>query len=78
VRQLVIGEVFGNWTVLAEGPSTHEVECAKCHDQIYSRYDGEFVTCKCGAISVDQTPYYGRSIGDPKDFIQIQKKVLST
>jgi len=47
-----------------------DVECNKCGDKIHSKYSGEFVTCKCGAISVDQTRYYSRYIGDPKDFKQ--------
>lgn len=38
-------------------------ECPHCHDIIYSRYDGEYRTCKCGALAVDQTPYYERWIG---------------
>ena len=45
-------------------------ECAKCHDSIYSRYQGEFVTCKCGSISVDQTKYYVRHIGNLEDFVK--------
>lgn len=44
------------------------VKCRKCGDVIASRYYGEYVTCKCGAISVDQTPYYSRYIGEPSDF----------
>ena len=44
------------------------VECAKCGDKIHSRTEGEFRTCKCGAISVDQTRYYSRYIGNYEDF----------
>lgn len=44
------------------------VECNKCGDSIHSRYEGEFVTCKCGAISVDQTKWYTRYIGNHRDF----------
>jgi hypothetical protein len=47
-----------------------DVECNKCGDKIHSKYPGQFVSCKCGAISVDQTQYYARYIGDPKDFKQ--------
>lgn len=47
----------------------HDVQCAKCNDIIWSRYDGEFRSCKCGAIAVDQTPYYARYIGDQQDII---------
>lgn len=52
-------------------------QCRLCKGIIFSRYSGEFVSCKCGAISVDQTPYYGRYIGNPEDFIgqiSIQKQ----
>lgn len=38
-------------------------QCLNCKDIIYSKYDGQYVTCKCGALSVDQTPYYARFIG---------------
>lgn len=41
-----------------------KVQCKLCDDIIWSRYEGEFRTCKCGAISVDQTPYYTRYIGN--------------
>lgn len=47
------------------------VRCKKCKDEIYSRWDGEFVRCKCGAIAVDQTPYYARWIGDKDNFEEI-------
>lgn len=40
-----------------------DCECPQCHDVIYSRYDGEFRTCKCGAMAIDQTPYYWRAVG---------------
>lgn len=45
------------------------VTCAKCNDVIYSKYSGAFTTCKCGAISVDQTPHYSRWIGNREDFL---------
>lgn len=49
------------------------IQCRKCKDIIWSKYEGEFVTCSCGAISVDQTKYYSRYIGDPGDFIEIEE-----
>ena len=49
------------------------VGCNKCKDVIFSRYDGEYVTCKCGAIAVDQTPYYTRMIGEKKDFNMLKE-----
>jgi len=48
-----------------------EVECRKCGDRIKSSYPGEFVTCKCGAIAVDQTEYYTRYIGEYEDFMKV-------
>ncbi len=51
-----------------------DVECALCHDVIYSRYDGEYRKCKCGAIAVDQTPFYARYIGDRTNFIFYRNK----
>ena len=50
------------------------VQCKKCNDVIFSKYYGQFVTCKCGAISVDQTPHYSRHIGEPENFIIENKK----
>ena len=50
------------------------VQCAKCKDIIYSRSSGEFRQCSCGAIYVDQTPYYGRYGGETKDFIFLDEK----
>lgn len=35
-------------------------QCKKCGDKIYSRYSGEFRTCTCGAIFIDETEYYCR------------------
>ncbi len=52
----------------------NHIECALCHDIIWSKYPGQFVTCKCGAISVDQTEYYSRWIGDKQNFIWIPKE----
>lgn len=53
----------------------HPTQCLCCKDIIYSRYSGEFVWCKCKAIAVDQTPYYGRIIGNREDFTEVPKDV---
>lgn len=45
-----------------------DVECNRCGDVLYSECRGWFTSCKCGAISIDQTPYYTRYIGNPEDF----------
>lgn len=49
-------------------------KCARCSDIIFSRYDGEYVSCKCGAIAVDQTPYYERHIGDFNSFVKVDEE----
>lgn len=45
------------------------VMCRKCCTMIWSDRSGEFVSCECGAIYVDQTPHYARYGGDPGDFV---------
>lgn len=35
-----------------------------CQDVIYSKYSGQYVSCKCCKVSIDQTPHYQRVIGD--------------
>lgn len=39
-------------------------KCVKCDDIIWSKYPGEFVSCKCNECFVDQTRYYMRSSGN--------------
>lgn len=40
--------------------------CQSCHQQIFSRFSGEFVQCECGKSYVDQTKYYIRVGGNAK------------
>lgn len=40
------------------------VICNKCDDFIFSKHRHDFVTCKCGAISVDGGQEYLRRVGD--------------
>jgi hypothetical protein len=51
---------------------TH-VKCVKCDDVIFSRYEGEFRSCKCGSISVDQTKHYERYIGPKALFVFVDE-----
>lgn len=41
----------------------NSVECSKCHDTIVSETQHDFVTCSCGAISVDGGSSYLRRVG---------------
>jgi ribosomal protein L32 len=43
--------------------------CRKCGDRIESKHRHDFVTCKCGAISLDGGNDYVRGVGNPKDFL---------
>lgn len=46
----------------------NRAKCKKCGDIIESKYRHDFVTCKCGAISVDGGEDYIRRAGMPEDF----------
>lgn len=49
-------------------------KCAKCKSVIFSSFPGEYVSCSCGAISVDQTRHYSRFIGEFKSFLEKNTK----
>ena len=49
---------------------SNSATCRNCKDFIFSRHVHDFVTCKCGAISVDGGQEYLRRVGDPADFIE--------
>lgn len=44
----------------------NEVQCTQCDDIITSKHRHDFVTCKCGAVSVDGGMSYLRRVGDFK------------
>jgi hypothetical protein len=46
-------------------------QCRKCGDLIVSKHRHDFVTCKCGAISVDGGLNYSRRTGNPADMIDM-------
>ncbi len=47
--------------------------CKNCNTTIYSQYSGHFVACTCRHCMIDQTNYYARYIGDPKQYTVIDK-----
>jgi hypothetical protein len=49
-----------------------------CNDTLQSKYPGHFVSCKCGKVAIDQTPYYCRYIGDLEKIEIILDKVGET
>ena len=46
----------------------NRAKCKKCADVIESKYRHDFVTCICGAISVDGGNDYFKRVGNPEDF----------
>lgn len=49
----------------------NDAKCRKCGDIIESVTRHDFVTCKCGAISVDGGQDYFRRCGNPEDFLVV-------
>lgn len=46
----------------------NKIKCKKCGDIIESKSVHDFVTCKCGAVSVDGGHNYIRRCGNQEDF----------
>jgi len=49
--------------------------CKICGDTVHSKWSGDYVSCKCGRISIDQTHEYTRIIGEKCDYEIIQEEV---
>lgn len=45
--------------------------CLKCKDYIRSLHVHSFVTCSCGAVSVDGGSHYVRRSGNPEDYVDV-------
>lgn len=43
-------------------PKKYVAKC--CGDVLQSRYEGEWVACKCGKAFIDETAYYCRGGGE--------------
>lgn len=51
-----------------------KIKCDLCNDIIESKYRHDFVTCKCGACSVDGGNEYLRILGDLSKIQLLDKK----
>ena len=51
----------------------NRIQCKKCNDIIESKTTHDFVTCKCGAVSVDGGKDYLRRCGNKEDIIELSK-----
>ena len=49
----------------------NKVRCRKCGDVIESKNQHDFVSCKCGAISVDGGRSYLRRLGNDEDIEEL-------
>jgi len=49
----------------------NRAKCKLCGDIIESKYRHDFVTCKCGAISVDGGQDYFRRVGNLEAVIEL-------
>jgi len=47
-----------------------KVKCLNCGDVIFSRTYGQFVSCKCNKVAVDETSYYIRILGDKYEIVE--------
>lgn len=54
---------------------SNKARCFKCQTLIESKHRHDFVTCKCGAISVDGGKDYLRRVGDLDNFIELSEVI---
>lgn len=45
-----------------------KIKCTNCNEIIEGDRKGTYITCKCGKVAIDETPYYWRIIGNEGDF----------
>ena len=50
----------------------NRIRCAKCGDLLHSEHRHDFVTCSCGAVSVDGGNDYSRYVGRQEDIIVVR------
>ena len=48
----------------------NEAQCAKCKAIVFSRYRHDYVSCDCGAISVDGGQDYLKRVGNRENIIE--------
>ncbi len=53
----------------------NKIRCNKCGDEIESTYRHDFVTCKCGACSVDGGKDYLRRCGNLEDWTDLSESM---
>lgn len=51
----------------------NKIHCKICSQTIESKHRYDFVTCFCGAVSVDGGLDYLRRVGDLEDYIEMSE-----
>lgn len=54
--------------------NTIHLQCTHCNVTIHSSYSGEYVSCTCGKIGIDQTDHCTRMIGNEWDYLVVNKQ----
>jgi hypothetical protein len=49
-----------------------KIRCNHCKDIIFSVYSGQFVSCTCDKIAIDQTEHYTRILANKEDFSEVE------
>ena len=48
-----------------------KLKCRLCKTVIEGDKKGTFISCKCGAIAIDETKWYVRVIGEEENFEEV-------
>ena len=56
---------------MAKKLKRNAVKCNACNEVIESKHRHDFVTCKCGKISVDGGLDYAKRVGDPNGYTDL-------
>ena len=51
-----------------------KIKCKKCGDIVEGDKKGTLILCSCKSIGIDETKWYTRLLGDPKDYEEIKQK----
>lgn len=49
--------------------------CKKCNDIIEGDGKGTYIQCECKSCAIDETPWYCRFIGNPKNYVEVQEEI---
>lgn len=50
-----------------------KIKCKLCEDIVDGGNKGTLIKCKCGACGIDETKWYCRVLGNPKNYVKIDE-----